>query len=242
MLTIDIDLTIHRYEIILALIILILTGSVFVTPKHPRVAEPAVRYPYRIALTFDDGPHPYFTDRLLGLLRHLQVRATFFVVGRLVMEYPQLAQEIHLAGHEMGSHTFTHRNLSRLRDTEVLRELAVTRGMLEEITGGRSLYFRPPGGQYSSRVIDLGRRSGLSMVLWTDFPRDHEEENPDLIVARVLEQASDGGVVLLHSGVPATYEALPYIVRGLRARGYRFVTISELRAAAVQQPPAWLHQ
>jgi peptidoglycan/xylan/chitin deacetylase (PgdA/CDA1 family) len=220
----------------LLLIILFLTGSLFIAPKPVAMLPPAPRYPYRIALTFDDGPHPLFTDSLLRLLRDNNVHATFFVVGRLAMEYPNLAGEISLAGHELEGHTFTHRNLNRLSDKDVTRELVMTKGILEKITGKQSLYFRPPGGRYNGRVVNLAAASGLSMVLWTVFPKDHEEPNPDVILARVLAQASDGGVVLLHSGVPATYQALPRIIRELRSRGYRFVTISELNAR-----PAPLH-
>lgn len=229
MLRIDLDITIRRYEIILALIILLLTGSVFIAPpERERPVFVDNRYPYRIALTFDDGPHPYFTDRLLTLLKKEHVRATFFTVGRLVMEYPYLVQEISLAGHELAGHSFTHRNLSRLSDDEVRRELSITRGMIEDLSGKRVPYFRPPGGQYNQRVVSLGKSMGLSMVLWSVFPKDHEEPSSDVIVDRVLQQATDGGIVLLHSGVEATYNALPRIVSELRKRGYRFVTISEL--------------
>jgi peptidoglycan/xylan/chitin deacetylase (PgdA/CDA1 family) len=242
MLKIDLDVTIRRYEIIIALIILLLTGSIIITSNKsgPSPARHG-RYPYRIALTFDDGPHPYFTEKLLALLQRENVKATFFVVGRMAMEYPYLVQEISLAGHELAGHSFSHRNLSRLSDPALVRELNITRGIIQDLTGKKVPYFRPPGGQFNGHVVTLARTMGLSMVLWTVFPKDHELTDPDVVVERVLQQVSDGGIVLLHSGMPATFEALPRIIGELRKRGYRFVTVEELnlqeRSASMQKRP-----
>lgn len=224
----------------LALLALVITGSIIalLRPDKPRREAPARQtaqahakakeYPYRIALTFDDGPHPRFTDRLISILETHGAKASFFIVGRQAVQYPYLLQHLSLAGHEIESHTFTHRNLSRLDDGDIRKELTMTARLIEEVTGKRSIFFRPPGGQYNPRAVSVARETGKHMVLWTVFPRDHEEKDPSAIVHRVLLQATDGGVVLLHSGSEPTLSALPHIIRALKGRGYRFVTVSEL--------------
>ncbi|MHB9154723.1 MAG: polysaccharide deacetylase family protein [Endomicrobiales bacterium] len=239
MFKINLSFVIYRYELILAMIVLLLTGSVVVSSRDRQEDLPAPsRYcPYRIALTFDDGPHPYYTDRLITVLEKENVKASFFLVGRLAVQYPELVQHLSLAGHELDVHTFTHRNLARLSGDEVRRELSLTARVIEGITKRRTVFFRPPGGQYDAKVLAAASATGQHMVLWTVFPKDHEENDPDVIVQKVLAQASDGGVVLLHSGRDATLEALPRIITALRQKGYAFVTVSQL---AEKQAPGQL--
>jgi peptidoglycan/xylan/chitin deacetylase (PgdA/CDA1 family) len=223
---------VYRYELILALIILLLTGSIGITSRDAdTLPPPHPRYPYRIALTFDDGPHPFYTDRILTVLRTQEARASFFFVGSQLMRYPALAQVVALAGHEVLVHGFTHHNLTHLSDHDVRTELAVTARCIETLTGQKPAYFRPPGGQYDLRVQRLARELPLEMILWSALPKDHEEQDPEMIVRKVMEQAFDGGVILLHSGRMPTVVALPRIIAGLRWRGYQCVTVSELRRA-----------
>jgi peptidoglycan/xylan/chitin deacetylase (PgdA/CDA1 family) len=235
-----INFVIYRYELVLAFIILILTGSFSLSSRDPGQAPASPRYPYKIALTFDDGPHPEFTDRIVSVLRKENAHATFFVVGIQAAKYPYLVQELSLAGHEVAGHTFTHRNLSHLSDGEIRRELTVTGELIYDIIRKRSLLFRPPGGQYDARVIRVAEEMGLEMVLWSVFPKDHEEENADAIVEKVLAQAQDGGTVLLHSGREPTLAALPRIIEQLRSKGYEFMTVSELRRACPDKQFVWL--
>lgn len=232
-----------RYEIILALIVLFLTGSITVSSKDREPSPyPLQRYPLAIALTFDDGPHPYFTDKIISILQEYNAPSTFFVVGRMAMEYPHLVQHLAVAGHEVGGHTFTHCNLAKSPDRVIKRELSITRDMLRDITGKDCAFFRPPGGQYNERVVSVAAGIGQDMALWSVFPKDHEENDPAVIVQRVMEQAADGGVVLLHSGKPGTLRALPQIITNLRTKGYRFVTISQLRREEAGKTMAWYVQ
>lgn len=239
----DFHFIIHRYELILALIVLFLTGSITVSSKDREPSPyPLQRYPSAIALTFDDGPHPYFTDKIISILQEYNAPSTFFVVGRLAMEYPHLVQHLVVAGHEVGGHTFTHCNLAKSSDRVITRELSMTRDMLRDITGKDCPFFRPPGGQYTSHVIDVAAGLGQDMALWSVFPKDHEENDPAVIVKRVMDQATDGGVVLLHSGRPSTLRALPQIITALRVKGYRFVTVSQLRRERAGKETAWYVQ
>lgn len=233
---------IYRYEMILAIIVLLLTGSIVVSSKD-KIKDYAFedpRYPYSIALTFDDGPHPVYTDRLVSVLKKFNVPATFFVVGRQAAEFPQLIEELSLAGHEVEVHGFNHKNLTKLSDAEIEKELSLTRGVIETITGRRSYFFRPPGGQYNARVVKDAGSLGQAMVLWSVFPMDHDEEDPAVIISRVMAQARDGGVVLLHSGRDPTLKALPVIISLLRERGFRFLTVMQLRTKGPEGGMVWL--
>lgn len=223
------SVVLYRYEVIGAAIILLLTGGISVSSQDADAfLRPLPRYPYAIALTFDDGPHPYFTDAILSQLKDHGATATFFVVGRQVAKYPGLARSIVANGCELQGHTMSHRNLTRLTEAAVRQELRSSQQLIRSVTGKNPVFFRPPGGQYTGHVAQIGEDMGLKMVLWSVFPRDHEEDDPDAIVARVLEQARDGGIILLHSGRRPTLAALPRVIAGLRARGYRFVTVNDI--------------
>lgn len=229
MFKIDGSLVIYRYEMIVAVIVLLLTGSISIFSKNADLfLQPFPRYPYSIALTFDDGPHPYYTDAILSLLKDNGAPATFFVVGSQIEKHPGLARALTANGCEVESHTMTHRNLARLTDTEIKKELQSTEFLIKSFAGQNSLFFRPPGGQYNDHVVKIARDMGLTMVLWSVFTRDHEENDANAIVRRVLEQSRDGGIVLLHSGRCPTLVALPRIIKELRARGFRFVTVQDL--------------
>ena len=227
-------LVICRYHVVLVIAAVLIFWGIAVASRDAEfLSLPLHRYPYRIALTFDDGPHEGYTGRLISVLGRANVPATFFVVGSCLEQRPELARSLREHGHELGGHTMTHRNLCRLSEREIGAELSRTRELMRSQCGSESLLFRPPGGRYDEKVLAVARKLGLSLVLWTVFPRDHEENDPEMIVQRVLEQADDGGIILLHSGRQPTIEALPRIITALRQRGYRFVTVSELMKGSV---------
>lgn len=225
----NINFVVYRYEAIVAIIILILTGSISVSSPDAEFSSiPFKNYPFSIALTFDDGPHPFYTDNILAILKQYMVPATFFVVGSQSEKYPFLLKKISLYGHEIAGHTYSHRNLTHLGNKEIAEELVKTYSIINMLTGQDNNLFRPPGGNYNQNTINIAKNLGFSIILWTVFPRDHEENIPENIVSRVLEQATDGGVILLHSGRMATIKALPIIIKELRSRGYNFLTVSEI--------------
>jgi peptidoglycan/xylan/chitin deacetylase (PgdA/CDA1 family) len=188
-----------------------------------------------IALTFDDGPYPFYTPLLLHqLAMEERTPATFFLVGRTVQEYPQLVERILSAGGEIGNHTFNHYSLTGLSDEEIEDQIADCGALLSQYTGSQPTLFRPPHGRYDARVVEIARRLGYRTILWSDAPDDAPKDNTDVpvavIVERVLAHAKPGGIVLLHSGQYNTIEAIPQIVDTLRAEGYTFVTVSQLLA------------
>jgi len=183
-----------------------------------------------IALTFDDGPHPDYTPRLLTVLAECKVEATFFVVGRMAEEYPDLVRAELASGHTVGNHTYHHLNLNRLPSATVAVELKACGNVLAEITGAAPRFFRPPGGDYSARVGQVAAALGYSTVFWTVNSRDCANASAGAIQRRLLSHATPGGVFLLHDGRQATLDALPGLIEALKSRGYRFVTLDEMQA------------
>lgn len=217
-------------------------GAEFVLPETKAVppGQPSVKLVSgnpkikKIALTFDDGPHRGFTERLLALLKELNVKATFFMIGRNVDEAPDLARAAQNAGIEIGNHTYTHSRLATLNDESIRDEITKGAKAIELATGQPPVFFRPPGGEYDDRVINIVRELGMTMVLWTSDAGDYTTifGNPSMesIKKKVLSQVKPGAIIIMHDPMPGSLQALPSIVTTLRALGYEFVTVSELAA------------
>jgi peptidoglycan/xylan/chitin deacetylase (PgdA/CDA1 family) len=181
-----------------------------------------------IALTFDDGPHPAFTPRLLDLLRMLNVHATFFMVGKKVDQAPYLVERMVREGHEVGNHTYDHINLSKLPDDMVENEIRMDNDAIYRACGVEPVVFRPPGGQYDAETIRIAERLRLTTVFWTDDPADYVNPGESVIEERLLPHIRNGAIILLHDGVEQTWDLLPDLVARLRRAGYHFVTVSEM--------------
>jgi len=194
---------------------------------HPMIVR-GNRNKRQIALTFDDGPHPGKTERLLEILHHENVKATFFTVGTMVERSPGLVRMISSEGHELANHTYSHRRLPTLSQSEVEKEIRLGAAALQAVTGVAPRLYRPPGGEYDNRITKIGRTLGQVMVLWTDDPADFALPGSQKILHRTLSKTSNGSIILLHDGIDQTMEILPELIHTLRARGYTFVTCSEL--------------
>jgi peptidoglycan/xylan/chitin deacetylase (PgdA/CDA1 family) len=181
-----------------------------------------------IALTFDDGPYPFYTPLLLHVLERSRVPATFFIVGRSAQEFPELVSRIVDSGDEIGNHTFNHYTLTALTDADIATQIQRDGALLEQFTGRPLTLFRPPHGRVNRHVVNIASDLGYRTILWSAAANDVKDVPPELIVARIMGEASPGGIILLHSGQFRTIEALPQIIDGLRAQGYTFVTMSKL--------------
>lgn len=181
-----------------------------------------------IALTFDDGPYPFYTPLLLHVLERSGVPATFFIVGRSAQEFPELMRRIVAGSNEIGNHTFNHYTLTGLSDYQMAYQIAAGGSFLQRFTGQPVTLFRPPHGRYNQRVVAIAHELGYKTIFWSDSPDDVKNISPDLVVARVLYYARPGTIVLMHSGQYKTIEALPVIIDRLRREGYTFVTVSQL--------------
>lgn len=185
----------------------------------------------KIALTFDDGPHPVYTREILEILAEYGIRATFFCIGSNAEQYPALVQEILAAGHEIGNHTYGHPNLCTEPYEGVRREILGMENVMAQVTECRPHLFRPPGGLYCDEVCRAAADLDYTVILWSVDTRDWAHTAVEDIVENVLTGTEAGDIVLFHdyvSGSSPTPEALRRILPELIERGFGFCTVSEL--------------
>jgi peptidoglycan/xylan/chitin deacetylase (PgdA/CDA1 family) len=187
-----------------------------------------------IALTFDDGPDPARTPQILELLRTYEAKATFFVLGDKVKQFPELVKREAAEGHEISNHTFSHIYYrSGVDEDKYLRDISHAQDLILQVTGQAPRLFRPPGGYYNDAVVDAADRSGLLTILWSwhQDTRDWSGASADKIAGNVLNNARGGDIILFHDHTDRrahTFEALEKILPELTKRGFKFVTVSEL--------------
>ncbi|XRQ12801.1 polysaccharide deacetylase family protein [Actinomadura welshii] len=180
-----------------------------------------------LALTFDDGPAES-TGELLDILAERDVKATFFLIGENVAENPEVVRRQHQAGHEIADHSYTHADLGRASKKTIVAELTRTQDAIRSASGVTPTLLRPPYGSTSKRLAKVSRRMGMAQILWTVDPFDWRHRDTEDIERRVVKSAEPGGIVLLHDIHPTTVRAVPEIIDRLAAKGYVFVTVSEL--------------
>ncbi len=192
-----------------------------------------------IAITFDDGPQPQNTPRLLDMLRARNIKATFYVIGRSVDLYPQVVRRTVAEGHEIGNHTYTHRLLSKLSDSEVSTDLARCRDSIARAAGVQPRTMRPPYGGLLQRQREMVHSEfGYPTILWSVDPLDWKRPGAGVISSRILSGASAGGIVLAHDLHAQTVDAMPSTLDGLLSRGFKFVTVSQLLAMKTEPATA----
>jgi peptidoglycan/xylan/chitin deacetylase (PgdA/CDA1 family) len=184
-----------------------------------------------IAMTFDDGPHPKNTPRLLDMLRQRNIPATFYVIGKSVNSYPEITRRIVAEGHEIGNHTYTHPNLTKLSNTQVRSELGRTREAIINAAGVKPRTMRPPYGALLTRQREMIHGEfGYPTILWDVDPLDWKRPGTAVVKSRILSGTSSGSIVLAHDLHSTTVDAMPSTLDALLAKGYRFVTVSQLLA------------
>ncbi len=184
--------------------------------------------PHSACLTIDDGPHPLVTPLILDTLRREKVKATFFVVGELVEQYPELARMIVADGHELGNHTYSHIPLSELNPRGVWAQLRGCEVAVERACGVKMRWFRPPGGDCTEETLRASDALGYTTVLWTDNAGDWNGLRSPQIVANALGGLRAGGIILMHQDDVESMKALPSIIAGARARGLLLGTVSDV--------------
>lgn len=193
-----------------------------------------------IALTFDDGPNPMWTPLVQQRLAQAHVPATFFLIGHDVVSRPDLMQAELASGSEVGDHTFRHSRLPRITPARARAEIRAGADAIEGNGGHRPTLFRPPYGKTSDAVNAMVKAEGMRVVLW-DLSLEHYVDHMPVAkgVAKLVGDVRPGSIILAHDGGKSdrsrTMEALPLLISMLKARGYRFVTVSQLLAAGTAE-------
>lgn len=191
-----------------------------------------------VVLTFDDGPDPEYTTRILNILNQYGIKATFFVIGKNAMLHPEVVKQVYREGHEIGNHTFSHRHTNSISYDQLKLELNASQRVIQGITGHSSLLYRPPYGYEDTATVnsDFQRmlyttEMGYLTVNYDIDSKDWKTTSSKEIVDNILQRLPNGNVILLHDGGgdrSSTVEALPEIIETLQKKGYTFVTASEL--------------
>jgi peptidoglycan/xylan/chitin deacetylase (PgdA/CDA1 family) len=208
-------------------------------PTQVRVHAPTLNYPLfngntrirEIALTFDDGPNPYYTPQVLAILQQCGVKATFFDVGYLVADYPNIVRQEYHQGNIVGNHSWSHPVLTDFSAQGIKSQLTSTTNIIQATIGVRPSFFRPPYGAINNTVLAQARNLHYTTVMWDGSAEDWNLPGVNVIVGKTLYYARNGAILLLHDGGgnrAQTVAALPIIIATLRSRGYRFVTLQQL--------------
>lgn len=206
------------------------------TPAPAPVAAPKITYSdchvdgQYIAMTFDDGPHKTNTPRLLDMLKARHIHATFFLVGENVVENQEIVKRILAEGHEIGNHSWSHPNFMTMNDTSVRDQLQKTQDAITKACGGMTpKLMRPPYGAFTTRQKNWAHGEwGFTVVLWDVDPEDWKYRNAEHVKREILKAAVSGSIVLSHDIHKTTVDAMPEVLDTLIARGFKFVTVSEL--------------
>lgn len=207
--------------------------TVKVHNMHMEQNEKAIRYVAsnmikedpKIAITFDDGPSPAWTPQLLDGLKERNVKATFFLIGENAKNNPELVKREAEEGHLLGNHTYHHVEITRVPDETAQEEILMTNEVITGITGEEVSYMRPPFGVWQK---NLERELDVMPVLWTIDPLDWTTDNEDEIINKVVTQAGENDIILLHDCYESSVNAALRIVDILQKEGFEFVTVDEL--------------
>lgn len=179
----------------------------------------------RVALTFDDGPDPAVTMRILETLEKYDAKATFFMLGSRVEFYPEIAKNVQEAGHELGNHSWTHPDLSKASTEKIFNEINRTSSIIEEVTGEKPYSFRPPYGAFNDVVM---QQTDLPVALWDVDTLDWKHRNGQQLLASIKNHVKDGSIILMHDIHPSTADGLDAAMAYLQENGFIFVPVSDL--------------
>jgi peptidoglycan/xylan/chitin deacetylase (PgdA/CDA1 family) len=209
------------------------------TPIPMATAEPQIAFnsvhvdgPY-IALTFDDGPSEKLTPKLLDLLAAHHIKVTFFVIGQNVADHPEIVRRAAREGHEIGNHSWSHPSFGKMSDENVRRELKKTDDAITNACGVHPTLMRPPYGSITLRQKRwIHDEFGYRIILWDVDPLDWKRPGAKVVTNRIVKETRNGSIVLSHDIHPGTIESVPETLNELEAKGFKFVTVSELISMA----------
>ena len=179
----------------------------------------------KVALTFDDGPNPDYTEILLEGLEQRDVKATFFLLGEEAEKYPEIVEQIHEKGHMIGVHSYEHVNLAGLSEAAAMEQVNKTNDIIEKLTGERAEFIRPPYGCWKE---GLDKKTSMIEVLWDIDPRDWATTNAQAVAERIITKVQENDIILLHDASKSSVEAALLVVDALQKQGYVFVTVEDV--------------
>lgn len=179
----------------------------------------------KVALTFDDGPHPQYTLEMLAALKERNVKATFFLLGEAVEQHPEIVKQMHEDGHTIGNHSYKHEQLSKLSMEQACEQVERTNRLIYDITGVYPSYLRPPFGDWHEK---LDCEVNMVEVLWDIDTLDWSSKNHGQIVEKVLKNVQENDIILMHDGYETSVTAAMEIIDTLNKQGYEFVTVDEI--------------
>lgn len=178
-----------------------------------------------VALTFDDGPYPPTTNRVLDKLKEYNAKATFYVLGNRAEKYRDTVKRIYDEGNEIGNHSYSHKNLTKVDEVQFNIEVNGTNNIIENIIGKKPETIRPP---YGANNEEVNKKIGMPLVNWNIDTLDWKHKNPELIKQNILNNLQDGNIILMHDIHSTTVDAIVDIIDDIHNMGYRMVTVSEL--------------
>ncbi|MGI6704150.1 MAG: polysaccharide deacetylase family protein [Clostridia bacterium] len=182
----------------------------------------------KIAISFDAAYGDQYTPQILDILDGYNVKTTFFLVGFWIDKYGEVLEEIHRRGHEIGNHSTTHPQMSKLTVEEIKKELETTAEKIKAVTGKDPILFRPPFGDYNNKVIETAQQLGYYSIQWDVDSLDWKEFGVEPVVDRVLKRVNNGSIVLFHNNAKYVADFLPIILDRLIKEGYTIVPVSQL--------------
>jgi peptidoglycan-N-acetylglucosamine deacetylase len=216
------------------------------SPSQPSAAAPAkityssvkVNGPY-VAMTFDDGPHATLTPKLLDLLAQRKIKATFFVLGENAQRHPEILTRAIAEGHEIGNHSWSHPNLAKLSNEALRSQLQRTDDVIAQAIGSHPKIMRPPYGELTPKQRQwVNSEFGYKVILWEVDPLDWKEPGPSIVAQRIIRETKPGSIMLSHDIHAQTIAAMPETFDALLAKGFKFVTVSELLSLAMSPAPS----
>lgn len=190
----------------------------------------------KIILTFDDGPHPRTTPKILKILKNRNLKAVFFVLGLQVEKYPHLVKKIAEEGHIIGNHSYDHKNFTRINEEQVIEQIQKTNRLIENITGKKPRFLRPPYGALNKNVLRLVQRENMDILQWSIDPRDWKYQNKHVILRNLANQLGlngnrlKGGAILLHDIYPSTVKALGPLLDLLAINNYKITDVNHMKS------------
>ena len=224
--------------LVLAVLILAAAVTVLFLPEVPVYSQSRLKTSKKlIALTFDDGPNPDSTERILNILENHGIKASFFVVGKQVDSFPELVRKTAARGHLIANHSYKHRYSSMLLSPRrLVEEINATNSSINKTIKRRPIFYRPPYGFRTPWGASALQRVGYFVVTWNDMTNDYWDLPASLLAKRIIGRAKPGGIIVLHDGHEGLakggfkhrLDALPVIIKALKDQGYRFVRLDEL--------------